>query len=55
MYAGVGVPMAEEVTMETHSVMSSNSMSDEDFFKLLKSKGVNQKDLNALSGKCIQF
>ena len=41
--------------METHSVTFSNSMSDEDFFKLLKLKGMNQKDLNALSGKCMQF
>ena len=29
-------------------------MSDEDFFKWLRSKGVNEKDCKTLSGKCVQ-
>jgi hypothetical protein len=30
----------------------SSSMSDEDFFKWLRSKGMNDKDCKTLSGKC---
>ena len=45
------VPAAEEVAVETYSVTFDSSMSDEDFFKWLKLKGISQKDSKALSGR----
>ena len=37
--------------METHSVTFDSSMSDEDFLKWLRLKGISQKDSKSLSGK----
>ena len=33
-------------------VMFNSSMSEEDFFKWLKSRGISDKDCKTLSGKC---
>jgi hypothetical protein len=41
-----------DVRSATHDMMFSSSMSVEDFFKWLRSKGVNDKDCKTLSGKC---
>ena len=41
-----------DVPSATHNLMFSSSMSDKDFFKWLRSKGINDKDCKTLSGKC---
>ena len=40
-----------DVSSATHNLTFSSSMSDEDFFKWLSSKGVSDKDCKTLSGK----
>ena len=40
-----------DVPSATHNLMFSSSMSDEDFFKWLRSKGISDKDCKSLSGK----
>ena len=40
-----------DVAPATQNLMFSSSMSDEDFFKWLRSKGVSDKDCKILSGK----
>ena len=47
------IPPEPDITPATHSLTFSSSMSDEDFFKWLRSKGINNKDCKALSGKYI--
>ena len=42
---GVKVPAEDEQRM------FNSTMSDDDFFKWLRSKGISEKDCNALSGK----
>ena len=46
-------PPEPDVTPATHSLTFRSSMSDEDFFKWLRSKGISDKDCKALSGKYI--
>ena len=46
LLVGVKVPPKDETTLNF-----SSSMSEEDFFKWLKSKGVSEKDCKTLSGK----
>ena len=41
-----------DVPPATHNLTFSSSMSDEDFFKWLRSKGISDKDCKTLSGKC---
>ena len=40
-----------DVPSATHNLRFSSSMSDEDFFKWLRSKGISDKDCNTLSGR----
>ena len=40
-----------DVPSATHNLMFSSSMSDEDFFKWLRSKGISDKDCKTLSGR----
>ena len=44
-------PPESDVPSATQKLMFSSSMSDEDFFKWLRSKGVSDKDCKILSGK----
>ena len=47
IHVGVEVPVEVEMT-------SNSSMSEEDFFKWLRSRGVSDKDCKTLSGKMHQ-
>ena len=40
-----------DVPTATHNLTFSSSMSDEDFFKWLRSKGISDKDCKILPGK----
>ena len=40
-----------DVPSATQNLIFSSSMSDEDFFKWLRSKGISDKDCKTLSGK----
>ena len=42
-----------DVPSATHNLTFSSTMSDEDFFKWLRSKGIRDKDCKTLSGKYI--
>ena len=44
-------PPESDVAPATLNLTFSSFMSDEDFFKWLKSKGLGSKDCNTLSGK----
>ena len=44
-------PPALDVPLATQKLIFSSYMSDDDFFKWLKSKGVSDKDCSTLSGK----
>ena len=44
-------PPESDVAPATRDLTFSSSMSEEDFFKWLKSKGLSDKDCNTLSGK----
>ena len=45
--AGVKVPAEDE----KKNLKFSSTMSDDDFFKWLRSKGISEKDCNTLSGR----
>ena len=42
-----------DVPSSTHNLTFSSSMSDEDFSKWLRSKGISDKDCKTLSGKLV--
>ena len=44
-------PPESDVARATQNLMFSSSMSDEDFIKWLRSKGISDKDCKILSGK----
>jgi hypothetical protein len=48
VHAGLGVKVPAKD--EKGNLKFSSSMSDGDFFKLLQSKGISEKDCNTLSG-----
>jgi hypothetical protein len=52
MFTFIDQRRAPDVPSATHTdLMFGSSMSDEDFFKWLRVKGVNEKDCKTLSGK----